>query len=353
MNRLTYALAVRQQAASSDRPRRRIEEEEQPLSQWQPAQGLHDHRSLLAAQRSIGNAAVSRLVRGRGAPLPVQRHVSGEQINAIRVDTSKFAKKDIATTREGRTMQTVTVTAGRSSVEVEYEAGNKKIFEQIDALRTAMGMVERAGYALPAGITIHFPTVAHPGMMSQAYEVIDEDPDGEAPEPTQEMILMPNYSTIQPARKGSEKQYGIAGGVTAGGRARGVADSIAEKVKKDTWFNSSKKARRAMATAVIVHELGHILHTTMSPDKFYDAKKNPGDYKIGTVAPDVSEYALSSPVEFVAEVFTGMVHGRRYSEDVMRKYADLHGPTPPEEEIAEHSDHEMGIPELIPRDKVH
>lgn len=79
-------------------------------------------------------------------------------------------------------------------------------------------------------------------------------------------------------------------------------------------------------TGTVVHELGHAVHYAASPSSFHNlhftqfAKGN-------TIAEKVSGYA-TNPREFVAEVFTGLVYGRKFPQDVMDMYAAFGGPRP-------------------------
>jgi hypothetical protein len=43
---------------------------------------------------------------------------------------------------------------------------------------------------------------------------------------------------------------------------------------------------------------------------------------------EVSEYATENDNEFVAETFTGIVFGRKFSDEIMKHYKALGGPMP-------------------------
>ena len=45
------------------------------------------------------------------------------------------------------------------------------------------------------------------------------------------------------------------------------------------------------------------------------------------VASGISQYALKGPLEFVAEVFTALVYGRPTTDNALRWYIALGGPT--------------------------
>lgn len=127
--------------------------------------------------------------------------------------------------------------------------------------------------------------------------------------------------------------YGVGG-------PRGVADQVYDdhrkwKLNPARWalairnrYQASKVS--AKATAVVVHELGHILHERLSPAKFWENKKVGAPGVRVDLATQVSSYLYNNNYdEFVAEVFTGLIHGKTYSEDVMREYVAQGGPDVP------------------------
>jgi hypothetical protein len=78
--------------------------------------------------------------------------------------------------------------------------------------------------------------------------------------------------------------------------------------------------------AVVVHELGHNLHERANEGFFWDgAAAGAAEPTAGTV----SNYATKNALEFVAEVFTGKMYGKNYSDVVMAAYAGYGGPNNP------------------------
>jgi hypothetical protein len=77
---------------------------------------------------------------------------------------------------------------------------------------------------------------------------------------------------------------------------------------------------------VFLHELGHLLHgtaeTTATDAERFDTTED------AQTAKTVSGRAAVSPVEFVAEVFAGTVHGNKYPPAVEDLYRRLGGPQP-------------------------
>ena len=79
----------------------------------------------------------------------------------------------------------------------------------------------------------------------------------------------------------------------------------------------------------IVHELGHLAHwiafRASWDDEWGDRGGDGPEQR--TLAGQVSRRAAYSPAEFIAEVFAGLVLGRRYPEDVVQmleQYGRLH-----------------------------
>jgi len=98
----------------------------------------------------------------------------------------------------------------------------------------------------------------------------------------------------------------------------GMYDGIAHKVAPLGGAN--------YCAAVVTHELGHNLHESSDEGVFWDAVTNATPEPL---ANQVSNYATKNKLEFVAEVFTGVMYGRTYSTPIMARYAALGGPTCP------------------------
>lgn len=83
----------------------------------------------------------------------------------------------------------------------------------------------------------------------------------------------------------------------------------------------------------IYHEMGHLHHQKASPIKtlvshftYQKNKKFLNDKTQQYIANSVSNYATSDPVEFVAEVYAGLVNGAKYPDKVMELYKKFGGP---------------------------
>ncbi len=84
---------------------------------------------------------------------------------------------------------------------------------------------------------------------------------------------------------------------------------------------------------IFIHEMGHMHHQSIYPkyeeagaqmtqlrkDFTYDTEKRQIPYR-------VSSYAASSPLEFVAEVYTGLRKGQHFDNEVMSLYRKYNGP---------------------------
>ncbi|MCX4581277.1 hypothetical protein OHB41_50950 [Streptomyces sp. NBC_01571] len=82
------------------------------------------------------------------------------------------------------------------------------------------------------------------------------------------------------------------------------------------------------AVAILVHELGHVLHHLHAPAKDLDATWADFQDAAAELAGTVSKYAGKRPGEFVAEVFAGLVFGRAFTDEQANMYEALGGPTP-------------------------
>jgi hypothetical protein len=147
------------------------------------------------------------------------------------------------------------------------------------------------------------------------------------------------------AKTTTAKQSGVVGGMSAG--VRGVADQEYDAKRKSVlnpkrWVMSKEEYQaskaNAKAVAVVVHELGHVLHERASEADFWAMKLNkdypPEERPEGAklffapahLAEQVSQYALSGHIEYIPEVFTGLIYGKRYSDAVIAQYKREGGP---------------------------
>lgn len=120
---------------------------------------------------------------------------------------------------------------------------------------------------------------------------------------------------------------------------RGVPDQVYDESQLSRWsprrwiaeLRSDYAASKvhARATAVVVHELGHILHAQHpgSRKTFWENKWESTLRVPLEISMQVSSFAhANNPNEFVAEVFTGLVFRKKYSAEVMALYRKYCGP---------------------------
>jgi hypothetical protein len=88
------------------------------------------------------------------------------------------------------------------------------------------------------------------------------------------------------------------------------------------WFSSKDEDH------VITHEIGHALHDKAIGTEAYAkvGRKAMPEARTKYIADQVSQYASSSEVEFVAEVYAGVKAGHSYDDKIMKFYAKLGGP---------------------------
>lgn len=122
---------------------------------------------------------------------------------------------------------------------------------------------------------------------------------------------------------------------------RGVADQMYDKKRLNKtspirWFSEimgvySASKYEEKVTAVIIHELGHIIHgcNPLSLTTFWKNKKIGARLVSSRIAEQVSSYTQgNNHNEFVAEVFTGIACGKLYSPEVIDLYEMYGGPRP-------------------------
>lgn len=121
-----------------------------------------------------------------------------------------------------------------------------------------------------------------------------------------------------------------------------VAD--AKKQEEYTGFKAN-----GHPTGTLVHEMGHVLHQRNVEHADAVAGKLKKNWRTEeAVSPTYTEMRVSEPYsglgvsryakknknEFVAETFSGLVAGKKYSEDIMKEYHSYHGPKVPGKKAA-------------------
>ena len=95
---------------------------------------------------------------------------------------------------------------------------------------------------------------------------------------------------------------------------------------------------------VVYHEIGHVYHHLKAPNMLSKMRKleelkrsgitdfsilNEFNSKYQGIARRVSDYATTSPAEFVAEVYAKMIDGKKFDDEVMALYKKYGGPELP------------------------
>ena len=97
-----------------------------------------------------------------------------------------------------------------------------------------------------------------------------------------------------------------------------------DAMKESRWFSTDKPVH------AIVHETAHALHDRSVGEDQYNAlrtKTLSGTLK-ELIEKEVSGYAATNPLEFVAEVFTGRKSGKTYDPRLIKLYETMKGPRP-------------------------
>lgn len=121
---------------------------------------------------------------------------------------------------------------------------------------------------------------------------------------------------------------GIEGGLGKD-PGRGVADQVYDGTQR--WFGDPKM--HGHAATVVIHEVGHILHEMNQPETFWTFKLGAQDPSITLKAANngtaVSMYAMTNPLEFVAETFAANLSGKSFDTGVSNFYREIGGALPP------------------------
>lgn len=100
-------------------------------------------------------------------------------------------------------------------------------------------------------------------------------------------------------------------------------EEVMAEFREERWLSTSA------VDHTIRHEVAHELHARdVGPERRREIKEMPWTFDEKTIAVGVSRYAMKSPVEFVAEVYAGLVAGRKYNEPILKLYDRLGGPRP-------------------------
>ena len=92
-------------------------------------------------------------------------------------------------------------------------------------------------------------------------------------------------------------------------------------------INNNVKAKWLATNDLFAHEYGHNAHMQLLGEKkSAQYIKQKLTYNEARVASEVSDYAKTNPLEFVAETFAGHLNGKKYSKSVYNLYKTYGGP---------------------------
>lgn len=212
-------------------------------------------------------------------------------------------------------------------VQLEVDATETCEQLKLNALGEAVGLVHARTGHRPESLALYL------GAPCRCIAYLGEDGGSRS-----YVMFLGDQMLVKTAVVQTEKQTGVKGGY--GSAERGVADQQYDAQRrhvlsparlimgKDAYQGAKLHAK---AVAVIVHELGHLFHEANDSEKYWALKtqKNvegaSNDRPPADVAIQVSQYATKSKLEFVAEVFTGLIYGKHYSPAVMSRYAEYGG----------------------------
>lgn len=197
-------------------------------------------------------------------------------------------------------------------VQIGYEPGDGGRKLKLEAIDKALRAVVAKGFELP-DLTFYCTSAAGVPCVAYMGDV--------AGNPRYTVFMGPKTGQHNPQARGPNG--GMPGGLGTSGM-RGIADQVYDGTQR--WFGNPKM--HAHATTVVIHELGHVLHDVQSAAQFWDYKLNrdPGGYV--NHASNVSHYATTNALEFVAETFAGVMSGKRYGGTGMAAYGAVGGPMP-------------------------
>lgn len=219
---------------------------------------------------------------------------------------------------------TKTILVGPVTVTIRYDPTDPELAQKDAALREAINDMLTYGFQLPLTLYVVFANDISQAVACHTF-----------PNPT--IVIGNRCNNVNPLSP-NQPAVGVEGGVGTRG-PRGVADQAHDEVfakEKIPGLPAScspgakKAAKHARCEATLVHELCHVAHVGQNPQEFWWSRGNATATDGGWLpaSTDVSVYANSARVEFVAEVCTGLVMGKIYPQAVMAAYTALGGPVP-------------------------
>lgn len=208
---------------------------------------------------------------------------------------------ELATAAQGEDVDRRATTAqlGGASVRVYWDDSDPTAVDRVRLLDAAIAKIIAAGIQFPPVLRVYLPRDARSLRIEG-----DCVKEGEVKKPAvfraPDLLFLPAHIVGNP-----KLEQGSAEG---------------------PYFLSTALDTTGLATTI--HELGHFLHYQNNPSGFHlmHATVHAGSLPdLKAIETEVSQYAAKNPREFVADVFLGLVYGRRFSPAIMNRYAGLRG----------------------------
>ncbi len=198
---------------------------------------------------------------------------------------------------------TESIDCGGVSMNVTYNKSDSNFGPRLGLLKAAIQKVLGAGFSVPS-MSVNMPKFGRQLTITADCQIKSSGSTERA------MFVAPDFIHMS---------------------SEGLNNPITNK-KKDGTFEFSSTEFDASGVGTVVHELGHALHYHQSPSKYHELAftslkglKDAEDKPIN-IADVVSTYGSQKPREFVAEVFLGLMYGRKYPPKVMEMYNAFGGP---------------------------
>jgi hypothetical protein len=199
---------------------------------------------------------------------------------------------------------TADMDVGGVTMNVTYNPSDVNYTARLGLLRTAIQRVTAQGFTVPT-LKVQIPKYSRNLTIAADCSIVENDTTSAA------QYVAPNFMHLGSMGLNNPQE--------------------GKRINPDTGreelnFTSAQVDLTGVGT--VVHELGHAIHYALAPGKFHELTSTRFTGGAGNLAAKVSGYS-TNPREFVAEVFTGTIHGKTYPDDVIKMYKAFGGPMTP------------------------
>jgi hypothetical protein len=199
---------------------------------------------------------------------------------------------------------TADMDVGGVTMNVTYNPSDVNYTARLGLLRTAIQRVTAQGFTVPT-LKVQIPKFSRNLTIAADCSIVENDTTSAA------QYVAPNFMHLGSMGLNNPQE--------------------GKRINPDTGqeelnFTSAQVDLTGVGT--VVHELGHAIHYALAPGKFHELTSTRFTGGAGALAAKVSGYS-TNPREFVAEVFTGTIHGKTYPDDVIKMYKAFGGPMTP------------------------